>query len=160
MQVSNALESNDRNLGQAFLKVLRTEHTYLLEPNVVSDAYLGFQRLKAGLDKVEKTIKEWSHVNGPFQAGTTLYGWKEQESRKLDVAFLLKTMGEAGIPLETQAKALNASASSISRLPKEFNDIKDLILSIGVDKTSKKKVWGVVDDRINEIGDPESVSCD
>jgi hypothetical protein len=93
-----------------------------------SDAYYAIQQMQGLMLSAEKTVQEWSKENGPILVGDSMYGWKKGIRYQVDVPYVLEKLLDANIPIEDLAKALNVSKTSISRLGKEYKDIKNTLL--------------------------------
>ena len=143
-----SLVSGSFNLAsqqKAFLSFLRsqTPAEYLsLENTSAAMALDAVHQIDSGLKEVEKRIREWSHVNGHIQLRNELYGWEERQDPVIDKSQALRFLFDSGLGMDEIAKAVNISKSSIEKLPRSYQTLKDAAL--GMFQTVSKRRFGLI----------------
>ena len=128
----------------AFLHFFRSKEQEFLHADAATaaNALDAVYQLEAGIKDVEKKIKEWANVNGDITLNDELYGWEEKLEPVIDKEVALKSLFDAGLSWQEIAKVVSVSKSSIDKLPKVYQNIKDKIL--GKFSSQSKRKFGLI----------------
>lgn len=93
---------------------------------------------------IMKTVKAWAkNQEATITIGDQQYGYRSTR-RNIDKASALDIMISMGMPYEDVAKAISISESSIKKMPKKYQHIKDLLQESCVDEDSGNAQWGII----------------
>ncbi len=126
----------------AFLKNSDPENILKMSPHLASGAYEAVLQMEAGIKEVEKKLKSWSEVNGPIHAHGESYGWDFRKDLQIDKEQALEILFSNNLDIPDIARAVNISRSSVEKLPKAMNDIKQQILASS--RIQLKKSFGLL----------------
>ena len=141
------LAQRGSDIGRDFMVVLRQPETEL-SPTIASNAMIGIQQLEGGIKAVKKRIEAWSKTRGSageFFVGKDKYGLHTPRQKVLDKAYAIQMLVESDMPYEDMAKYLNPSISSMEKIPvTRYPEVKEAILTVGVDTLPGKEKWGKI----------------
>lgn len=134
----------------SFLRFFRDDNYLSLDAATASQALDAVFQLEAGTREVEKRIKQWANANGNLRLHNEEYGWSEKPEPVIDKVEAVKYLFEANVSWEELAKAINISKSSIEKLPKTCQSIREELLSMF--NTINKRKFGLIRQLTTESG--------
>jgi hypothetical protein len=129
---------------QDIMLAISRGETPVVTSETAAQLMAGSIQLQGFLKRIDAYLAQYSHDNGDITLGDAVYGWRETEKIKIDNVAALTEFVRAGIPIETVAKAVNISPTSIKKLPKQWDQIKNYILSFSVSSVERKTKFGPV----------------
>jgi len=118
---------------------MRDHSDIINSADTAARAYFAATQLENAAKVVKQNAAQWTDRNGPFQIGDTMYGWHESDVNTVDTGFVIQTMLDSGMSVEEIGRVASISKTSIERLPIKYNELKALLLGLGVSKESKRK---------------------
>jgi len=139
-----ALPAEDRP-GAAFMALLTgTVGVDDFTPEIAAAAYAGAQQVSGASRRVTNAVRQWAaDTDAQFALAGATYGMRPK--RTVDAVAAIEIMLAERWPAVDMARACNVSVTSIKRLPKQYADVKKLLMDLCVDETGGTE-FGVLKD--------------
>lgn len=131
----------------SLVKLSDNDELLAIDPTVISRAYEACLTVAAGIKQLEKKIKTWSEVNGPFVVGDAKYGWRSDAVKILDEPLALKMILESDMEIPDILKCVNISKSSVEKIPKrKWGELREAIINSAISDGESKSKFGIMED--------------